>query len=181
MVRTNLKQIKKYFKYFESENKSSCTLGKCKAVISGNHAPNLERQVKRFYDKEFNDEKLSGLQQPTGASFSNEPQKKRMRETNQCAIESIDEMFLKTIQVKMNEKTLENACLGLVTIKGRPFKIMDDSGFRKNLNLLLEGMRAKFTVNAENIREKIGEKANVVRNRMQLEVECKLVPSKLTP
>ena len=64
MVRTDLSQIRKFFKYFKSENKLSCTLGKCKAVIKGNHASNLERQVKRFYDKDykdFQDEKLSAL------------------------------------------------------------------------------------------------------------------------
>ena len=98
-----------------------------------------------------------------------------MRETNQCAI---DETFSKTIQVKMNEKTLENAGLDLVTINGRPFKRIDDSGFRKILNPLLKGMRAKFTVNAENIREEIGEKANNVRYRLKLEVEGKLVSLK---
>ena len=144
-------------------------MGKCKAVIKENPESNLERHVKRFHDKEykeFHNQKLSALQQRAGASSSNEPQKKRMRETKQCAI---DEMFSKTIQVKMNEKTLENACLKLVTINGRPFKLMDDSGFRKILNPLLEDMRAKFTVNAGNIHEKIGEKANDVRNRIRLE------------
>ena len=50
----------------------------------------------------------------------------------------------------MNEKTQENACLELVTINGHPFKLMEDSGFRKILNPLLEGMQAKFTVDAEN-------------------------------
>ena len=98
-----------------------------------------------------------------------------MRETNQCAI---DAMFSKTIQVKMNEKTQENAYLELVTINGRPFKLMDDSGFRKILNPLLEGVRAKFTVNAENILEKIREKANNVRYRKKLEVEGKRVSLK---
>ena len=53
MVRTNLSQIEKFFKYSESENKSSCTLGKCKAVIKGNHASILERHVKRFHVKGF--------------------------------------------------------------------------------------------------------------------------------
>ena len=53
-------------------------------------------------------------------------------------------MFSKTIRVEMNEKTLEYACLELVTINGRPFNLMDDSGFRKVLNPLLEGMQANF-------------------------------------
>ena len=153
-------------------------MGKFKAVIIGNHASNLERHVERFHDKKykaFRNEKPSALQQRAGVSSSNEPQKKRMRETNQC---TIDEMFAKTSHVKMNEKPLENACLELVTINGRPFKLMDDSGFRKILNLLLEGMRANFTVKAENIREKNGEKANDVRNRIKLEVEGKLASLK---
>ena len=78
----------------------------------------------------------------------------------------------------MNEETLKNACLALVTVNGRPFKLMDDSGFRKILNPLLEGMRAKFTVIAENIREKIREKANDVCYRIKLEVEGKRVSLK---
>ena len=98
-----------------------------------------------------------------------------MRETNQCAI---DEMFAKTSQVKMNEKTRENACLELVTINDRPLKLMNDSGFKKILNPLLEDMRANFTVKAENILEKIGEKTNDVRYRIKLAVEGELVSLK---
>ena len=78
----------------------------------------------------------------------------------------------------MNEKTLENACLELVTINTRPFKLMDDSRFRKILNQLLQGVRAKFTVNEENVLEKIREKANDNRYRIKLEVEDKLVSLK---
>ena len=39
-------------------------------------------------------------------------------------------------------------------------------------------MRARFAVNAENIREQIGEKANDVRNRIKLEVKGKLASLK---
>ena len=178
MVRTNLSQIRKIFRYSESENKLFCTLEKCKAVIKGNHASNLKRHVKQFHVKdykEFQNEKLSALQQRAGASSSSEPQKKRMCETNQCAI---DEMFSKTIRIIMNEKTLKNACLELVTINDRPFKLMDDSGFRKILNPLQEGMRANCNINADNIREKIGVKANDVRYGIKLEVEHRLVSLK---
>ena len=122
MVRTNLKQIKKYFKCFESKNNWSCTLGKCKAVIEGNHASNLERHVKRFHDKkykEFHNEKQSALQQRACASSPNKPQKKRMRETNQCAI---DEMLSKMIQIKMNKKALapNSELLATLTLEVAP-------------------------------------------------------------
>ena len=114
--------------------------GKCKAIIKKNHAPNLERHVEQFHDKEykkFHNEKLSAFQQHADACSSNEPQKKRMGETNQC---TIDQMSSKTIQVKMNEKTLEKACLELVTVKCSSFKLMDNSGLGKILNPLLGGM-----------------------------------------
>ena len=52
-MRTNLSQIRKFFKYSESENKSSCTFGKCKAVIKENHASDLEQHVQRFHDKDY--------------------------------------------------------------------------------------------------------------------------------
>ena len=55
---------------------------------------------------------------------------------------------------------------------------MDDSEFRKILNLLPEGMRAKFTVNAKNIREKTEEKTNDIRNCIKLEVKGKPVSLK---
>ena len=64
-----------------------------KLLLKENHTSNLERHVEQFYDKvykEFQNEKLSALQRRISASTSNELQKKRMRETNQCAI---DEMF----------------------------------------------------------------------------------------
>ena len=75
----------------------------------------------------------------------------------------------------MNEKTLENACSELVRINGRPFKVMDDFGFRKISNPLLKKYASQIYVNAENIPEKTGEKANDVRYRIKLKVEGKLV------
>ena len=98
-----------------------------------------------------------------------------MREINQCAK---DEMFSKTIRVKMNKNTLENASLDLVTTNGSSFKLMDDLGFRKILNPLLEGMRGNFNINEDNIREKIGVKANDVRYRIKLGVKHRLVSLK---
>ena len=58
----------------------------------------------------------------------------------------------------MNEKTLKNVCLEIVITNGRPFKLMDDSRLGRILNSMLEGMRAKFTVNVEKFREKIGKR-----------------------
>ena len=55
---------------------------------------------------------------------------------------------------------------------------MNNSGFRKTLNHLLEGTRAIFNINADNIREKIGVKANDIRYRIKLEVEQRLVSLK---
>ena len=61
-------------------------------------------------------------------------------------------MSSKTIErtSKNERKDTENAYLELVTINGRPFKLMDDSGFRRILNPLFEGIRANFNINTDN-------------------------------
>ena len=103
------------------------------------------------------------------------PRRSELRETNQCAI---DEMFSKVIRVKMNEKTLENAWLELVAINGRPFKLINDSWFRKVLNPMLKVCKPNLPSLQKISTEKIGEKANDVCCRIKLKVEGKLVSLK---
>ena len=97
-----------------------------------------------------------------------------MRETNQCAINKIfQKRFDKNEQKDIGKclfKTSHNKC--------PPFKLIDDSGFRKILNSLLQSMRANFNINEDNIREKIGVKTNDVRYHIKLDVEHRLVSLK---
>lgn len=44
----------------------------------------------------------------------------------------------KSIRIDINQQELIDACVELVTVNGRPFSLMHDSGFKKILNPILE-------------------------------------------
>lgn len=47
---------------------------------------------------------------------------------------------LKTIHVKLDLEEVEDACVDMVTINGRPFTALDDSGFRRILDPVIEAL-----------------------------------------
>ena len=57
-----------------------------------------------------------------------------------------------SIKVNIDSKTIINGCVELVTVNGRPYSIMDDSGFKKILNPVLNGLRKKITMNSNTIK-----------------------------
>ena len=62
---------------------------------------------------------------------------------------TLDESLLKTVRVKIDIAMLKAACVELITVNGRPFRLIEDSGFRKILNPLLQGLGNKACINVE--------------------------------
>lgn len=61
--------------------------------------------------------------------------------------------FLKpNIKVKTDVKTLINACVELVTVNGRPYSLLDDSGSRNIINPILSGLQNSIALNSSSIR-----------------------------
>lgn len=57
-----------------------------------------------------------------------------------------------SIQVSITMKDVIDACVKLVTVNGRPFSALNDSGLRKILNPVLNGLKNSDVVNADSIR-----------------------------
>jgi len=81
----------------------------------------------------------------------------------------------------MTKQNVIDACVELVTINGRPFTLIEDSGFKKLLEPILEGFNDKFSINSQNIRTQISPTAqrvrqeitNIVKNRLlSLKMDC---------
>ena len=51
MPRTQLSNIRKFFIYKISTDSSVCQIDDCGTALRGNHASNLQRHVKRFYQE----------------------------------------------------------------------------------------------------------------------------------
>lgn len=50
---------------------------------------------------------------------------------------------MNTIKLKMTRKDLENNCVELVTVNGRPFSILIDSGFQNIINPIKRAIEDK--------------------------------------
>lgn len=56
------------------------------------------------------------------------------------------------IKVKITKKQLINACVELVTVNGRPYSILNDSGFKKILDPMICGLQKTIVLNSTSIR-----------------------------
>lgn len=60
------------------------------------------------------------------------------RKNEQSLMSQIVNVQKKSIRIDMDQQKLLDGCVELVTVNGRPFCLMQDSGFKKILNPILE-------------------------------------------
>lgn len=56
------------------------------------------------------------------------------------------------VQVSISMKDIIDACVELVTVNGRPFRILNDLGLRRILDPVLNGVKNSVVINSESIR-----------------------------
>lgn len=76
-------------------------------------------------------------------------------------------------------QVLIDACLELVTVNGRPFSLMEDSGFRKIIDPLQQAIGNGFAINSANIREKVSNVAQSERRKLVDELSGRLLMLKI--
>ncbi|KAL4083855.1 hypothetical protein QTP88_029171 [Uroleucon formosanum] len=94
---------------------------------------------------------------------------------------TIEEVLQVVVGVTGSRSEVAKAANELVTINGRPFTLIEDSGFKKLLEPILKGFNDKFSINSQNIRNQISPAAqrvrqeitNIVKNRLlSLKMDC---------
>lgn len=63
--------------------------------------------------------------------------------------------------IQMNPDVLKDACIELVTTNGRPFTLMEDTGFRKSIEPIQEAIGNDFAINSSNICDMVSNVALV--------------------
>lgn len=86
---------------------------------------------------------------------------------------------VKAVSVKIDLETIIDACVKIVTINGRPFTALDDSGFREIIDPLLAALDPKVTLNSKNIQAEIVKRASRVKDKIKNELRGKLVSLKV--
>lgn len=79
----------------------------------------------------------------------------------------------------MTAKDLVEACTDLVTINGRPFEILEDSGFKKIINPIIKGLDNTVIINTKTIRGEVIKRAKSVINDIKSLVNNRLICLKL--
>lgn len=86
-------------------------------------------------------------------------------------------MFKPHITVHLTKEIVWNGCIELCSANGRPFKIVNDSGFRKILDPILEAL--DMQINEHNIRNGVLKTAEHVKNTIIQEIKGKMLSLKL--
>lgn len=60
--------------------------------------------------------------------------------------------FTPNVKVKINSQTIIDACVELITVNGRPYSMLNDTGFRKIIEPVLKGLNKKLTINSDSIK-----------------------------
>lgn len=142
-----------YFSCDKSSNKSVCNIEGCRAEIAGNHGGNLQRHIQRRHPAEYTD------------STSN----KRPANVTADGQTTLDAVIVKKpkttgLHIQMNPDVLKEACIELVTLYGRPFTLMEDTGFREIIEPIQEVIGNDFT-NSSNIRDMVSSVAQSGREK----------------
>ena len=67
-----------------------------------------------------------------------------------------------TFKIQLSKKRLTDACVELVTINGRPFSLMDDSGFQNIVTPLVEAFIGNFRIYSSNVLDMVHGEAKIV-------------------
>ncbi|KAL4091294.1 hypothetical protein QTP88_026003 [Uroleucon formosanum] len=155
--------VRRYFKtHAEGENgnlQSICKIQNWNKKLVGNHLGNLKRHLKVFHKVEYQQILLEAADE-----FSTDT-------TNSVSMSSTSsnspDLFSPTQKrCRENRKRLNktsaviDGCIEMVTVNGRPLRIMEDSSFRKIVGPIFRSFG--FTMNADVVRDHICNRASLL-------------------
>lgn len=142
-------------------------------LCKGNYGTNLKKYLMRNH--EFKEEyfEVSLNQCKKVDNILQKKQRKIQPQINE----------INTIKLNMTRKDLENSCVELVTVNGRPFNILNDSGFQNIINpikyAIEEKNKQKFSISSESIQKKVFEEADRIREEISEDTKNILISLKV--
>ena len=137
-------------------------------IFKGNHGTNLKKHLIRNH--EFDEEYFVEVSSKVKNILQKDRKKIQMH---------IDD----TIKLKMKKRDLENSCVELVTVNGRPFSILNDSGFQSIIQPIKRAIennsKQKFSISPESIQKKIVEEADKIKKEIYEDVKNTMISMKI--
>ena len=149
--------------------------------FQGRHAGNLSKHLERLHPSAHSEflqkeaERRSATQKRKANTDPGSSTRKRSVDEGQSA--SLDPRVKKTLNVTLDALTFQEACVELVTRNGRPFSLMDDSGFRKIIDPITKVIGV--SMDRKSVQELVALKAERLRDAIRTEVQGKLICLKM--
>lgn len=160
--RTN--PVRKYFSYDSESNTSTCQIAECGHEVTGYHGGNLERHLRERHPQEhakLSDEKAVTTKRASSGNDEDSSIKKPRQVGRGRTSQATSS---KPVLLEITEESIMKSCVELVTKNRRPFKLFDDSGFRKIIDPVLRALGAKEEdITAETVEKRVQEKAKSKR------------------
>lgn len=146
-------------------------------LCKGNHGTNLKKHLVRNH--QFQEDYFTEV---SSRSSSKCKEVNNILQKNERKVQQeINE--INTIKLNITKKDLENNCVELVTVNGRPFSILNDSGFQKIINPLKCAIekknKQKFSISSESIQKKVLEEADRIRKKISEDIKNILISLKV--
>lgn len=184
MGRHGTHPVQDYFVYKKLENKSICKT--CDKVFTGNHSTNLEKHFQRDHKKIFDEIVNKKEQELSYFKRKNLEENRQLGDTETAPpakLRIISDLItpLSVNNINITKEKLKLACLELVTVNGRPFSIIEDSGFRKIIDPIIEGISKKerITINKNNIRDMVAPSAKQCKENIIQDVRNRMISLKV--
>lgn len=167
MSKKQTNSVHEKFVFDEKSNTSKCRI--CDKIMKGKHATNLLKHLNSSHTTEYAEVSTENLKR---IKLGNATKHKHQ--------EQISNIFEKSnIHVNMTPTILKSALVEMITKNGRPLCIVEDSGFRKIIDPILDGFASSITINRFNIRELIKHEANMLRQTISRKLENKIISIKI--
>ncbi|XP_050528080.1 uncharacterized protein LOC126898183 [Daktulosphaira vitifoliae] len=126
-----------FFKHDNASNRSECNL--CKKFITGKHSSNLEKHVFAHHKLQYADLiKAKNKLKQTIENLDAETSLINKINNSQSTLNNFVSISKKSIKLNLHKNSLIAACIEMVTINRRPLTLLQDSGFRKILDPVLD-------------------------------------------
>ncbi|KAL1474545.1 hypothetical protein MTO96_037891 [Rhipicephalus appendiculatus] len=148
-------------------------------VVSGDHGGNLERHLQRRH-KEVYDNILADKTHSTKRVASDEAEGSHVAKLRQVDIQNMFKpISSKCVSLEITEDIIMNSCVELVTRNGRPFRLINDSGFRKIIDPVLKALSAKRAITAETVKDRVQEEAKSKREEISQSLKKRMFSLKI--
>lgn len=154
--------IRKYFTFDHSIQRSVCKLGQCK--LKTRAAIDLYRHILRMHSKIAEKDDIKGKIE-------------NYRKKNLKTVVDQDDEIEVTVRVKKSE--IMKSCVELTTINGRPLGIVEDSGFKRLVQPIVQAINQKsstrLTLNREAMVDNAEKELLKIKNEIRRETENRMI------